>query len=136
MAKQDAPRGKVTFHNIKVSDIIIMDCRDDVPQAELDVVLDFLELSDDGVKVSFGAKASKGGYSVAVTLPVVGTEKDGFCASFWSGERYEAWEKAYIATFVFDGRRKGWEHAEEQMKKHEAAIVAEIAASRAARKQK
>lgn len=136
MAKQEAVRGKVTFHNIKVSDIIIMDCRDDIPQDELTMLTEFLELSDEGVKVSFGAKASKGGYSVAITLPVPGTEKDGFCASFWSGERYEAFEKAYIATFVFNGQKTGWDAAEERMKRHESEIVAEIAKMRALRKQK
>lgn len=133
MAKQAS---KVSFHNIKVSDVVILDCRDDISTVTLDLVLEFMELSEDGVKVSFGAKPSKGGYSVAVTLPIVGTEGDGQCASFWSGESHEAWEKAYIATFVFNAKLAGWEAAEERIKKHEADIVAELAKARAARKQK
>lgn len=136
MAKSENTQHKVTFHNIKVSDIIIMDCRDDIPQNTLDIVKEFMELSEDGCKVSFGAKPSKGGYSVAVTLPVVGIEGGGSCASFWSGEAYEAWEKAYIATYVFNAGNAGWDAAEERMKRHEAEIVSEIAKARALRKQK
>lgn len=136
MSDKKASTAKTTFHNIKVPDVIIMDCREDIPNNELDQITEFLELSDGGVKVSFGAKPAKGGYSVAVTLPVPGTEKDGLCASFWSGERYEAWEKAYIATFVFDAQHIGWEEAEKRMKRHENEIVAEIAKARALRRQK
>lgn len=134
MAKQVYTPGKTVFHNIKVSDVIIMDCRDDIPNTELAQITDFLELSDEGVKVSFGAKTSKSGYSVAVTLPVPGTEKDGSCASFWSGERYEAFEKAYIATFMFEGAKKGWDYAAEMMEKHEKAVMAQLAAMRAERR--
>lgn len=136
MASQKQTPSTVKFHNIKVSDVIIMDCRDDVPQDTLSLITEFLELSENGVKVSFGAKPSKGGYSVAVTLPVIGTEKDGQCASFWSGESHEAWEKAYIATFVFNAQNAGWDAAEERMKRHEAEIISELAKARALRKQK
>lgn len=136
MAKQQEIPGKTTFHNIKVSDLILMDSRPDTPKSELDIITEFIELSDEGVKVSFGSKPSKSGYSVAVTLPKPGTEKDGMCASFWSGDRYEAWEKAYIATFIYEGGRYGWEHAETQMKSQEEQALAQLAELRRQARQK
>jgi len=127
MAKQSKMRTETVFHNVKVPEAVWQECHPDFSdRAEL-LLLDFCELSGEGVKVSFSFKEKQNSYSVAITLPDPDDENLVHSASFWSVDLWEALSFAYVATFVFKASELGWEHAKDAMDKRNKQIMVEIA---------
>jgi len=130
MAKDEKKRQQTAFFNIKLPEWVWWSVEPDCPQTEVAIFTEFAELSEDGVKVSFGAKKDRNGYAVSVTLPEVGVAFDAVCCSFWGGERYEAWSRAYAVVFVFGAGSKGWDLAQDEIDKCAKKLKEDMAALR------
>lgn len=130
MAKDEKQRQRTAFFNVKLPEMVQWAIEPDCPQTELELFTEFAELSEEGVKVSFGAKKERNGYSVSVTLPEVGVAFDAVCCSFWGGDRFEAWLRAYAVVFVFGAYPKGWDYAQEEIDKTAKKLKEEMQASR------
>lgn len=126
MPKNEKVRHNTTFHNFKMSETVFWSLRPEVGSDLLSIITQFVELSEEGAKVSFGAKKSSNGFSVAVTLPVTGSLDDSVCASFWAGDALEAWQTAYIATFEFKATKDGWEAAQERHDRYRDQMAADL----------
>lgn len=124
MAKPEAR--KVKFCNVSVPSILFAVVTADLPKHEADIVLAFIELASEGVKVSFSYQEDKHSYTVGVTLPKPTGDYDLQTASFWDKELYDALCAAYIATFLYKADKYGWEIAQEAMKNAEKSIAAQV----------
>lgn len=127
MAK-DAQR-KVRFCNVSVPSILFAVLSEDLPKQEADVVLAFIELATEGIKVSFSYQEERRSYTVAITLPRVYDGFDLETASFWDNNLYDALCAAYIATFLYKAQKIGFDASQEAMKTAEKRIAADVKAS-------
>lgn len=128
MAKPEAR--KVRFCNITVPSLLYAWFADEAPKMETDILLAFIELCSEGVKISFGYKEEQRAYSVAVTLPIASEGYDLQTASFWDRELFDALLGAYIAVFVFKANQRGFDVAGEAMKDREKKLIAEMKAAK------
>jgi hypothetical protein len=130
MAKDEKNRQQTAFFNVKLPEMVWWSVEPDCPQTEAAIFVEFAELSEEGVKISFGAKKDRNGYAVSVTLPEPGIAFDAVCCSFWGGDRYEAWSRAYAVVFVFGANTKGWDFAQEEIDRTTKKLKEEMFANR------
>ena len=90
------------------------------------LVLAFIESADEGCKFSFSYKEAKSAYCVAVTLPDTRAEGEFVCATFWSGELFDALLEAHIVMYHFEAARAGFYHAKAEIARYEKQIAKTI----------
>lgn len=123
MAKSEK---SVRFVGCEVSSAIIALCKHEEPVTTENMLLSFIEVVDEGLKVSFSWKEQQSAYNVSITMPVTGSEDEYEVASFWDSELYYALFQAYIVVFLFNGKAKGFSGAKAGMKKREKQMVEEF----------
>lgn len=87
-----------------------------------DLILDFIECAEDGLKFSFSYKESKRAYCVAITLPDVRAEGEFVCATFWDGELFDALLEAHLVLFEFGAAAEGLYHAKSEISRYEKQV--------------
>lgn len=116
-----------SFCNVSVSSTIRATLEDDYAGwTSEQLVLEFVEASGTGLKVSFSFKESKKAYCVALTLPDTRSEGDFVCATFWSDELFDALLEAHIIYAHFAAHQDGFYGAKSRLADYEKNIAAQI----------
>lgn len=125
MAKQEFQGAR--FCKVEVPHLVWQNCLPDLTQDETALVLAFIELCSEGVKISFSYREQQHAYCVAVTLPKTATDDQPTCATFWGDELWRALAEAYVVCDIYQADKYGYSVAQEAMKKAEKSIASEFA---------